>query len=59
MPTGGTGLNLCVTDGTGAPFTITDLGGGLLGSGIELVDPGPTNPALARWTVARTTTAMS
>ncbi len=34
--------SLCVTDGTGADFTITDLGGGLFGSGIELVDPGPT-----------------
>ncbi|HXG11572.1 MAG TPA: isopeptide-forming domain-containing fimbrial protein [Gemmataceae bacterium] len=37
------GLNLSVTDGTGAPFTYTDLGGGLFGSGIELGDPGPTS----------------
>ena len=36
--------SLCVTDGTGAPMTFTDLGGGLFGSGIELDDPGPTNP---------------
>lgn len=43
VPSGG--INLCVTDGTGAPFTVTDLGGGLLGTGIELDDPGPTNPA--------------
>ncbi|MCS6843285.1 MAG: isopeptide-forming domain-containing fimbrial protein [Caldilineales bacterium] len=42
VPSGG--INLCATDGTGAPFTVTDLGGGLLGSGIELNDPGPTNP---------------
>lgn len=34
--------SLCVTDGTGANFTIDDLGGGLFGNGIELVDPGPT-----------------
>jgi uncharacterized repeat protein (TIGR01451 family)/fimbrial isopeptide formation D2 family protein len=40
--------SLCVTDGTGADFVITDLGGGLFGSGIELVDPGPTaNPPSA------------
>lgn len=36
------GINLCVTDGTGAPISYTDLGGGLFGSGIELDDPGPT-----------------
>ncbi len=41
VPSGG--INLCVTDGTGALFTVTDLGGGLLGSGIELNDPGPTS----------------
>ncbi|MCS7183371.1 MAG: DUF11 domain-containing protein, partial [Thermoanaerobaculum sp.] len=31
--------SLCVTDGTGAAISFTDLGGGLFGSGIELVDP--------------------
>jgi len=36
------GINLCVTDGTGAPIAFTDLGGGLFGSGLELDDPGPT-----------------
>jgi fimbrial isopeptide formation D2 family protein/uncharacterized repeat protein (TIGR01451 family) len=36
------GLNLCVTDGTGAPIAYTDLGGGLFGQGIRLNDPGPT-----------------
>jgi uncharacterized repeat protein (TIGR01451 family)/fimbrial isopeptide formation D2 family protein len=36
--------SLCVTDGTGAPMSFTDLGGGLFGAGIELDDPGPTNP---------------
>ncbi|PKO21473.1 MAG: hypothetical protein CVU38_14565 [Chloroflexi bacterium HGW-Chloroflexi-1] len=36
------GSLLCVTDGTGADFATTDLGGGLFGNGIELVDPGPT-----------------
>lgn len=47
VPGGGAGLNLCVTDGTGALFTVTSVGGGagLLDQGIELVDPGPTNPA--------------
>ncbi|MBK9095774.1 MAG: isopeptide-forming domain-containing fimbrial protein [Anaerolineae bacterium] len=39
------GINLCATDGTGALFSVTDLGGGLLSTGIELIDPGPTNPA--------------
>ncbi len=34
--------SLCVTDGTGAGFGFTDLGGGLFGTGIELDDPGPT-----------------
>ena len=48
VPTGGAGLNLCVRDGTGAAFSVTNVGGGtgLLDQGIELVDPGPTNPAL-------------
>jgi LPXTG-site transpeptidase (sortase) family protein len=36
--------SVCVTDGTGAPISTTDLGGGLFGSGLELNDPGPTNP---------------
>ena len=36
------GLDLAVTDGTGAAFTTTDLGGGLFGSGLTLNDPGPT-----------------
>jgi len=40
--TPGGGLNLRVTDGTGATFTFVDLGGGLFGSGLELTDPGPT-----------------
>jgi uncharacterized repeat protein (TIGR01451 family) len=40
--------SLCVTDGSGAAISYTNLGGGgatdLFGAGIELVDPGPTNP---------------
>lgn len=43
------GLNLQVTDGTGAVFSYIDLGGGLFGSGIELVDPGPTANPPALW----------
>ena len=46
IPTGfsypGSGLNLKVTDGTGAAIAYTDLGGGLFGTGLELTDPGPT-----------------
>ncbi len=38
----GGGLNLSVTDGTGTVIAFNDLGGGLLGTGIELVDPGST-----------------
>lgn len=38
----GGGLNLSVTDGTGAAIAFTDLGGGIFGSGLELTDPGPT-----------------
>jgi len=34
IPAGG--INLCVTDGAGTPLTYSDLGGGFLGSGIEL-----------------------
>ena len=46
IPAGG--LNMSLTDGTGAAFaTPTDLGGGLFGSGLQLVDPGPTTVALA------------
>ena len=43
MPAGfttpGSGLNLCVTDGSGVALDYTDLGGGIFSSGIELVDP--------------------
>lgn len=49
IPTGVAGLNLQVIDGTGATINYTGLDGGsgsdLFGSGIELVDPGPT-PAI-------------
>ena len=38
LPAGG--INLCVTDGAGSAIPYTDLGGGFLGSGIELTDPG-------------------
>ncbi len=43
IPSGG--LNLCVTDGTGAPISYVNLGSGLFdpAGGIELVDPGPTS----------------
>ncbi len=43
IPSGGP--NLCVTDGTGAPISFANLGGGLFdpAGGIELVDPGPTS----------------
>ncbi|MEZ6063244.1 MAG: hypothetical protein R3C19_23095, partial [Planctomycetaceae bacterium] len=34
----GSGLNLSVTDGTGAAVAFTDLGGGLFGSGLRLDD---------------------
>ncbi len=42
VPSGG--LNLCVTDGTGAAIATVNVSGGtgLLSQGIELVDPGPT-----------------
>jgi uncharacterized repeat protein (TIGR01451 family)/fimbrial isopeptide formation D2 family protein len=42
IPGGGAGLNLRITDGTGAVINFLDLGGGLFGAGIELLDPGPT-----------------
>jgi fimbrial isopeptide formation D2 family protein/uncharacterized repeat protein (TIGR01451 family) len=45
IPGGVPGLNLSVTDGTGAAIAFVDLGGGIFGAGIELTDPGPT-PAL-------------
>ncbi len=38
---------LCVEDGAGNPLLYNLLPGGLFGSGIELVDPGPTQGALA------------
>ncbi len=44
IPAGG--LNLHVTDGMGTPLPYTDLGGGLFGSGLQLVDPSPTMGAL-------------
>ena len=42
IPSGGP--NICVTDGTGAPISFVNIGGGLFdpAGGIELVDPGPT-----------------
>ncbi|MCA9261648.1 MAG: hypothetical protein KDA61_20665, partial [Planctomycetales bacterium] len=49
LPTGfvipGGGLNLSVTDGTGAAIAFTTLGSGLFDAsgGIELTDPGPTS----------------
>jgi uncharacterized repeat protein (TIGR01451 family)/fimbrial isopeptide formation D2 family protein len=53
IPTGGAGINLRVTDGTGAAFDCDDGAGnaiacsaaGLFGAGIELHDPGPTLPS--------------
>ncbi len=43
----GTGLNLSVTDGTGAALAFTDLGGGLFGpNGLRLNDPGASQGAL-------------
>lgn len=43
----GGGLNLSVTDGTGAALAFTDLGGGLFGgSGLRLNDPGAAQGAL-------------
>ena len=47
IPAGG--LNLHITDGTGTPLDFVDLGGGLFGSGLRLLDPGPTTGALARY----------
>ena len=42
----GSGLDLCVANGAGTALATTDLGGGLFGSGLELVDD-PTNGSLA------------
>ena len=42
----GGGLNLSVTDGTGATLAFTNLGGGLFGSGLMLNDPGATAATL-------------
>jgi fimbrial isopeptide formation D2 family protein/uncharacterized repeat protein (TIGR01451 family) len=41
IPAGGAGLNLTITDGTGAPLAFTPIGGGLFdpAGGIELDDP--------------------
>ncbi|HMO59990.1 MAG TPA: isopeptide-forming domain-containing fimbrial protein, partial [Roseiflexaceae bacterium] len=46
IPTDASGLNLCVTDGTGALMPFTALGSGLFdpAGGIEFNDPGPTSP---------------
>jgi fimbrial isopeptide formation D2 family protein len=44
IPTNATGLNLRVTDGTGAVLTYA---GDLFGSGITLVDPSPTTGSLS------------
>ncbi len=43
IPSGGAGLNLTITDGTGAPLAFTSIGGGLFdpAGGIELDDPLP------------------
>ncbi len=45
IPSGG--LNLCITDGTGATINYTNIGSGLFDAsgGIELEDPGPTDPS--------------
>lgn len=43
IPTGG--LNLRITDGTGAVMGVTDLGGGIFGTGLMLNDPGPSSAA--------------
>jgi large repetitive protein len=49
IPGGAPGLNLCVTDGTGAALPFSSLGAGLFDptGGIELTDPGPLTGALA------------
>ena len=39
-------LNLSVTDGAGTALAFSDLGGGLFGSGLQLVDPGAAQGAL-------------
>ena len=45
IPTGG--LNLSVTDGAGNALSYIDLGGGLFGTGLELVDAGSTGALAA------------
>lgn len=40
----GGGLNLSVTDGTGAAYLVTDLGGGLFNAGLELTSPSTIAP---------------
>ena len=46
----GTGLNLSITDGTGAALAFTDLGGGLFGAnGLRLNDPAASQGALATY----------
>ena len=47
----GGGLNLCVTDGTGAAIPFSTLGAGLfdVAGGIELTDPGPSNGAIGAY----------
>ena len=45
IPTNATGLNLKITDGTGAAMPYTTLGAGLFGDGLRLNDPGPTSTA--------------
>ena len=47
IPTSGTGLNLQVTDGTGAALAYTGPPTDLFGTGIQLVDPGATTGSLA------------
>src|SRR5262249_53011119 len=42
IPSDTNGLNLQIVDGTGTAFSTFDLGGGLFGNGVQLVDPGPT-----------------
>jgi uncharacterized repeat protein (TIGR01451 family)/fimbrial isopeptide formation D2 family protein len=46
IPPSGPGLNLQVTNGAGTAFTVTDLGGGLFGNGLELNDPSANMGAL-------------
>ncbi len=45
----GSGLNLQVHRGDGSPLGYTDLGGGLFGTGIEIVDPGAAEGACQQY----------